>query len=111
MMKVMNGIPPAREEYTMEGSEEAINILWDLLGRCWRQDAGGRPSAQEVLDTVSGTCSMIEACGFRSYCFSLSFMLLKRWVGFGHPVKSPSFLWMGLHDLPSGHRSMFSTRY
>ncbi|KAG8964497.1 Suppressor of Sensor Kinase (SLN1) [Tulasnella sp. 425] len=59
MMRVMNGIPPAREEYTMDGSEEAINKLWDLLVCCWNKDPKYRPSSQEVLDTLLA----IEAMG------------------------------------------------
>lgn len=59
MMKVLNGIPPARNEYPMDGSQEAIDSLWELLVPCWSQDAAKRPSAEEVLNKLRA----IEAIG------------------------------------------------
>ncbi|KAG8906694.1 hypothetical protein FRC01_007924 [Tulasnella sp. 417] len=56
---VSDGRPADRDQYSLDGSPEAINRLWELLGRCWSVEPSDRPSSQEVLDELRS----IEAMG------------------------------------------------
>ncbi|KAG8964498.1 hypothetical protein FRC05_003779 [Tulasnella sp. 425] len=49
---IIRGELPKRTDHPMEGTEEAVQKVWELLWRCWKMSPADRPSAQEVLDEL-----------------------------------------------------------
>ncbi|KAG9011923.1 hypothetical protein FRB90_006920 [Tulasnella sp. 427] len=57
---VSTATPPIRANYVMQGSDVALDALWDLLFKCWKLKPNERPSAQNVLDAVSPSAPTVE---------------------------------------------------
>lgn len=86
------GIPADRGRYDLDGSPEAVDGLWELLGKCWNVDPRKRPSSQEVLDEVSRMCSRNGTMGSCRPIASDSSGLSKRREGSDRRLKSMLYI-------------------